>query len=101
MSAVTADDVRQHVIERTVYFSGAKRADLLECYLDRDLRMDPDDFIDLCRDLERTFGINLRPFFEDGVPKRRWWIFWTYPVARDVRVRELADHIEELTTSPQ
>jgi hypothetical protein len=95
----STDDVQQYVVERVAYFSGAKRSDMLDCYLDRDLRLDPDDFIELCEDLERTFDVNLRPFFEEGVPERRWWIFWTHPVARDVSVRELADHIGGLTGS--
>ena len=95
----SAEDICQHVIERVEYFSGVKRLDTLECYLDRDLHMDPDDFVELCEDLERTYAINLRPFFEDGVPMRRWWIFWKHPIARDVTVNELANHIARLVES--
>ena len=94
-------DVYEHVDQRVRYFSGAEAASILECYLDRDLRIDPDDFIELCEDLEQTFEIDLRPFFEDGQPERRWWLFWTHKVARDVTVRELAGHIERLTSTRQ
>ncbi len=99
MPSSSRKNIRQHVIERVLYFSGAKHDDVSECYLDRDLRMDGDDFVDLCEDLERSFQIDLRSFFEDGVTQRRWWLFCTYPVTRDVKVMELADHVEMLTTS--
>lgn len=96
---LSADAIRQHVAQRVEYLTGARRSDLLDCCLDRDLRMDPDDFVDLCEELERTYAINLRPFFEDGVPMRRWWIFWKHPVARDVSVKELADQIATMVAS--
>ena len=76
-------------------YSGTNVSDLSSCYLDQDLHIDPEDFIELCQDLENTFNIDLRPFFEDGQPERGRGP-WRRKVARDVTVAELSSHIESL-----
>lgn len=55
------------------------------------------DFIDLCEDLEKTYQIDLRPFFEEGQPEVGWEP-WNRKDARDVTVAELAAHVEQLVT---
>ena len=99
MAKSQISDVPQHVAERVRWLTGSKIVNLRPCYLDRDLRMDPDDFIELCEELEETFDLNLRPYFEDGQPEQRYWFFWTRPTARDVTVGELAEHIEQVLST--
>jgi hypothetical protein len=72
--------------------------------LDEDLYLSelfPDgwDFIDLCEDLEKTYRIDLRPFFEGGQPEVGWGP-WKRKEARDVTAAALADHVEQLVTRP-
>lgn len=67
MAARSAGEIRAHVLGRVAFFSG-------ECgQLDErclfELFPDPWDFIELCEDLEETYEIDLRPFFEDGQPE--------------------------------
>lgn len=61
---LSVDAIRQDVAQRVAYLTGAKRSDLLGCYLDRDLRIDSEDFVQLCEVLGRTYDINLRPFLK-------------------------------------
>ncbi|WP_324807712.1 hypothetical protein SH584_00505 [Sphingomonas sp. LY29] len=99
MANPAISDVQRSVVDRVRVFSGSKIANIWDCYLDRDLQIDPDDFVDLCEDLERTYRIDLRPIFEAEQPVRRWWFFWTHPVARDISVGELATHVERAASS--
>jgi hypothetical protein len=89
-------DIRNEVIERVRQYS-AETGDLLERHLG-ELFPDPWDFIELCWSLEERYGIDLRPFFEDGQPEVGWWI-WRRKAARDVTVRELSEHIADLVGS--
>ena len=88
---------REQVLERIAVFSAQRPLDQHR-YLS-ELFPDWWDCIDLCEDLEKTYRINLRPFFEDGQPEVGWGP-WKRLVARDVTAAELADYIEQVTISP-
>ena len=93
MAAQSGSDIRGHVLERVAFFSG-ERGHLEGRHLS-ELFPDPWDFIELCEDLEETYGFDLRPFFEDGQPERGWGP-WRQKIARDVTVAELAGQVESL-----
>jgi len=93
MAAQSSSDIRRHVLTRGAYFSGQR--DKLEGRHMSDLFADGWDFIELCEDLEQTYGFDLRPFFEEGQAERGWGP-WRRKIARDVTVAELADHVESL-----
>ncbi len=93
MAAQSDSDIRRHVLARTAHFSGER--DQLEGRYLSELFRDPWDVIELCEDLEQTYGFDLRPFFEDGQPERGWGP-WKRKIARDVTVAELAGHVESL-----
>lgn len=87
--------VRVQVLERVGQFAG-------EHHLEEDIRLSqlfPDwwDCIDLCEDLEKTYRIDLRPFFENHQPTVGWGP-WKLKVARDVTAAELADYVAQLAT---
>lgn len=93
MAPKSASSVRSRVLERVAYFSG-ERVRLESRYLS-ELFTDPWDFIELCEDLEKTYGIDLEPFFVDNQPERGWGP-WKRKVAREVKAAELAQHVEGL-----
>ena len=90
-----AQSVRVQVTERVGGFAAAP--DLDENLLLSELFPDGWDFNDMCEDLEKTYQIDLRPFFEDGQPEVGWGP-WKRKDARDVTVAELAAHVEQLVT---
>ena len=90
---MTATPLRVQVLECVARFAGVR--DLDEHIYLSNLFPDGSDFIDLCEDLEKTYRIDLRPFFEDGQPQVGWGP-WKRKVARDVTAAELADHVEQL-----
>ena len=57
-------DRLDHLLARATYFSGKTAAPESRFYAD--LGINGWDFIEFCEDVERTFRIDLRPFFEDG-----------------------------------
>jgi hypothetical protein len=83
------------VLERVAGFA-AERGPIDDRHL-FELFPDPWDFIDLCEDLEKTFRINLRTFFEEGQPEVGWGP-WKRKVARDVTAGELANQVERLVS---
>jgi hypothetical protein len=83
------------VVARVEYFAG-QRGDLEDSRMS-ELFNDGMDFIELCEDLERTYGFDLRPFFEDGQPVRGWGP-WKSKTARDATVAELAAEVERLVS---
>jgi hypothetical protein len=94
---MAAQSVRVQVLERVARFAGERD-------VDEDIRLSqlfPDwwDCIELCEDLEKTYRIDLRPFFENGQPEVGLGP-WKRKVARDVTAAELADHVEQLATCP-
>ena len=89
--AEPGSEIQRHVLARAAYSSG-ERQNLGGRFLS-ELFSDPWDAIDLIQDLEKTYALDLRPFFEDGQPERGWGP-WRQKVARDVTVGELAAHIE-------
>jgi hypothetical protein len=91
MTAPSVGNIREHVFARVASFSGERGE--VEGRRMSEVFRDPWDFIELCEDLEQMFRIDLRPFFEEGQPARRW-LTGKQKAARDVTVRELADHVE-------
>lgn len=85
------------MLERVARFAAQHEFDE-DLYLS-ELLPDGCDFIDLCEDLEKTFRIDLRPFFEDGQPEVGWGP-WRLKVAREVTAAELANHVERLVLTP-
>ena len=90
------DVIREQVFAKAQAYSGEHDAPLEEALVG-DLFTDGWDFVDFCEDLERTYSIDLRPFFEDGQPEIGWWI-WRTKFARDATVGELANHVVQLVT---
>ena len=96
-SRMAAQSVRVQVLEIVARFAGERDLDE-DSYVSR---LFPDwwDCIDLCEHLEKSYGIDLRPFFEESQPEVGWGP-WKRKVARDVKAAELADHVEQLVTRP-
>jgi hypothetical protein len=95
MAAQSGSDIRRHVLARVAFFCGER--DQLEDRSMSELFPDPWDFVELRHDLEETYGLDLRPFFEDGQPERGWGP-WRRKIARDVTVAELAGHVERVVS---
>ncbi len=92
---MNVEDVKADVAGRACAIAGRDHQGILGLYLHRDLGLHGWDFIDLCEDVEQTYAINLRPFFEKGQPEVGWWI-WRRRDARDATVAELADEVFRL-----
>jgi hypothetical protein len=95
MSGRRPDAIYKFVLKRTGDYTGEPAQEIEDRFLYRDLRIEAWDFVELCEELELTYRINLKPFFEDGQPTKGR-LFWKQKVARDVTVRELAEHVESL-----
>ena len=95
MTERSPDTIYQFVLERAGYYTGEQPDHIEDCLLHGDLNIDGWDFVDLCEELELCYRVDLKPFFEDDQPTRGW-LFWKHKAARDVTVRELAQHVVTL-----
>lgn len=89
--------IYQFVLKRAGDFAGKPPDKIEDRLLFGDLQIDGWDFIDFCEEIELRYRIDLKPFFEDGQPTRGWLV-WKHKVARDVTVRELAQHVAALAS---
>jgi hypothetical protein len=90
--------IYRFVLDRAGYYTGEPPDEIEDRLLYDDLHIEGWDFADLCDELELRYRVDVKPFFEDGQPTRGW-LFWKHKVARDVTVRELAQHVVTLATS--
>lgn len=92
MTEPRSSEIYQFVLERTGDYTGKLPDEIEDRLLHDDLYIEGWAFVDLCEELELCYRIDLKPFFEDGQPTRGWLI-WKHKIARDVTVRELAQHV--------
>lgn len=90
--------IYQFVLERTGDYTGKLPDEIEDLLLHGDLYIEGWALVDLCEELELCYCIDLKPFFEDGQPTLGW-LFWKHKVARDVTVRELAQHVVTLAAA--
>lgn len=89
------DDILEHVLSRVHRFSGSRLADGADKLIGAEHSVYGWDSIDLLEDLERHYGVDLRPFANSRAITRKGW-FRTYTVAGDATPRELAREIASL-----
>ena len=90
--------IYQFVLERKGDYTGKLPDEIEDRLLHGDLYIEGWAFVDLCEELELCYCIDLKPFFEDDQPTLGW-LFWKHKVARDVTVRELAQHVVTLAAA--
>lgn len=99
MRTVNREEIEAKIVSLATTYSGRKVA-ALDDFVSATLGIDREDAAEFFSEIERTYRVDLRPITEVANPKkrRRLWSSGHQVVARDPRLSEIVDIINDAST---